>query len=82
MPPRRGMKYLKANCHGCMGLKNGSCIFRIPIERLTDPTTGNTIIKPMRPCNKPRTRKKLQEALAARVIDKTENPPYLSPMGR
>jgi len=82
MPPRKGMKYLKTNCRGCMGLVNGLCIFHIPIEHLIDVTTGNTTIKPLRPCLKPRTRKKLEKALAAHVSDKTENLPYRTPVGR
>jgi len=79
MPPRKGMKYLKKNCDGCLGLENGLCIFHIPIEHLIDATTGNTTIKPMLPCSKPKTRQKLNGALTARTSDSKGNPPYRTP---
>ena len=74
MPPRKGMTYLKTNCRGCKALKDGVCCLHIHTEQIVDILTNNIIIKPLHPCPKPRTNRKLQEALAAHIKGDGEDP--------
>lgn len=88
MPSRKGMTYLKSSCSGCKAFDLRTCqctlMFKIEKKQLPISNFPTSIIFggeycPLELCPKPRTTRKLKEALAARLSYNKKDPPYGTP---